>query len=172
MVLTDAQGAELSPLIKVCRPRGKTQPGNLRRTITAILWRYQNGATRRAIPAELGPWWEAAQTFNRCAHLGVWERLQEQAQARGMALAMSFLDGTRIRSQHKAAGTVQEGGLPHSAMRVRRLAAFKGGRTPRVLSSGSIGIPAAGQSRSAKHNASQECFGRAEGDDGRAWDEV
>ena len=133
MVLTDAQWAELSPLIEACRPRGKTQPQHLRRTIEAILWRHQNGAKWRAIPAELGPWWKAAQTFNRWSRLGVWERLLAQAQARGVALGMSVLDGTTIRAQHKAAGAAQKGGLPHSAMRVRRLAARVGAMAPRPV---------------------------------------
>ena len=64
-MLTDAQWAELEPLIEACRPKGKTPPQDLRRTITAILWRHQNGAKWRAIPADLGPWWRAAQTFIR-----------------------------------------------------------------------------------------------------------
>ena len=133
MVLTDAQWTELGPLIEACRPRGKTQPRHLRRTIAAILWRHQNGATWRAIPTELGPWWKAAQTFIRWARLGVWERLLELAQARGVALGMSFLDGTSIRAQHKAAGAAKKGGLPHSAMRVRPLAARVGAMAPRPV---------------------------------------
>src|SRR3712207_3847509 len=133
MVLTDAQWVELSPLIEACRPRGKTQPQHLRRTITAIVWRHQNGAKRRAIPHELGPWWKAAQTFNRWARLGVWERLLELAQARGVALGMSFLDGTNIRAQHKAAGAAKKGDLPHSTMRVKRLGALVAAMAPRPV---------------------------------------
>ena len=81
VVLTDAQWAALEPLIEACRPRGKTQHHDLRRTIEAIIWRHDNGAKWRSIPPELGPWWMAAQTFNRWGHLGVWERLLEAAQA-------------------------------------------------------------------------------------------
>ncbi|MBV8737748.1 MAG: transposase, partial [Alphaproteobacteria bacterium] len=47
------------PLIEAVRPRGKTPPKELRRTISAIFWRHQNGAKWRSIPAELGPWWLA-----------------------------------------------------------------------------------------------------------------
>jgi transposase len=65
MGLTDAQWAMLEPLVEACRPQRKTQPHDLRRTIEAIIWRCQNGAKWRAIPAELGPWWAAAQTFIR-----------------------------------------------------------------------------------------------------------
>jgi transposase len=38
----------------------------------------------------------AAQTFNRWGRLGVWQRLLRLAQARGVALGMAFLDGTRL----------------------------------------------------------------------------
>jgi transposase len=55
-MLGDAEWTKLKPLIEACRPKGKTAPLDLRRTITAILWRHQNGAKWRSIPAELGPW--------------------------------------------------------------------------------------------------------------------
>src|SRR6188768_2831564 len=64
-VLTDAQWAVLAPLIEACRPHHKTQHHDLRRTIEAIIWRCQNGAKWRSLPAEFGPWWMAAQTFIR-----------------------------------------------------------------------------------------------------------
>jgi transposase len=108
-VLTDGQWAVLAPLIETCRPKGKTKHLDLRRTIEAILWRHQNGAKWRAIPAELGPWWRAAQTFNRWSKLGVWERLLDAAQAGGVALGMAFLDGTNIRAHQKAAGAAKRG---------------------------------------------------------------
>src|SRR3954447_22737765 len=64
-MLTDAQWMRLERLIEACRPQGKTPPQDLRRTLSAILWRHQNGAKWRAIPTELGPWSRAAQTFIR-----------------------------------------------------------------------------------------------------------
>ena len=128
-VLTDARWAELEPLIDEVRPPCKVPHDNLRETIEAILWRHQNGAKWRSIPGELGPWWKAAQTFIRWAHLGVWERLLNLVQQRGVALGMAFLDGTNIRAHHKAAGADKKilwGGrqpgpgklrLPHSSRR-------------------------------------------------------
>ena len=59
-MLTDAQWATLEPLIEAVRPPAKAHPSNLRRTTSAILWRHDNGAKWRAVPAELGPWWVAA----------------------------------------------------------------------------------------------------------------
>ena len=59
----------LAPLIEACRPSYKTDHHDLRRTIEAIIWRHANGAKWCQIPAELGPWWVAAQTFSRWSRL-------------------------------------------------------------------------------------------------------
>ena len=123
MVLTDAQWAVLEPLVEACRPHAKVPPSNLRRTISAILWRHANGAKWRAIPADLGPWWMAAQTFIRWSRLGVWERLLGLAQESGVQLGMTCLDGTSVRAHQKAAGAAAKGATRRDAARVRRLAA-------------------------------------------------
>jgi transposase len=124
VMLTDAQWAKLEPLLEACRPKGKTPPQDLRRTISAILWRHQNGAKWRALPCDLGPWSRAAQTFIRWARLGVWERLLTLAHERGVELGMAFLDGTNMRAHQKAAGAARKGALQQSETHVRRLAAL------------------------------------------------
>jgi transposase len=91
-------------LIEEVRRPGKTPPKDLRQTISAIFWRHQNGAKWRSVPAEFGSWWLAAQLFIRWAKQGVWERLLELVQQRGVALGMTFIDGTNIRAHHKEAG--------------------------------------------------------------------
>jgi transposase len=122
VVVSDEEWAVLEPLIEACRPRGKTQPVDLRQTVEAIIWRHQNGAKWRSVPPDLGPWWRAAQTFLRWSRLGVWERLLDLAQERGVALSMVFLDGTSIRAHHKAAGASKKGALETNAMYVSHLA--------------------------------------------------
>lgn len=134
-MLSDAQWAELEPLVEACRPHAKVPPSDLRRTIEAILWRCQNGAKWRAVPAELGPWWKAAQIFIRWARLGVWDRLLAMAQARGVALGMAFLDGTSIRAHAKAAGAPKRGDLARAAEQVRRLGVLAAAMGPRPASS-------------------------------------
>ena len=131
-MLTDTQWMRLEPLIEACRPKGKTPPQDLRRTLSAILWRHQNGAKWRAIPAALGPWSRAAQTFIRWAHLGVWERLLLLAQERGVQLGMTFLDGTSIRAHQKAAGAARKGAPQRSGMSAKRWAARVGVMGPRL----------------------------------------
>src|ERR671913_1380669 len=129
-MLTDGAWMNLEPLLEACRPKGKTPPQDLRRTLSAILWRHQNGAKWRAIPAELGPWSRAAQTFIRWARLGVWERLLRLAQERGVQLGMTFLDGTSIRRIKKAAGAARKGDLKGSETHVKPWAALAAAMGP------------------------------------------
>src|ERR671929_184390 len=103
----------------------------VRRTLSAIVWRHQNGAKWRAIPADLGPWSRAAQTFIRWAHLGVWERLLLLAQERGVQLGMTFRDGTSLRAHQKAAGAARKGDRKRSGTSVRRWAARVGAMGPK-----------------------------------------
>ena len=104
-VATDEQWLALEPLLDAVRPRAPRPIRWFRRTIEAIVWRLRNGAKWRAIPAELGPWWMAAQTFIRWSRLGVWERLHQLARERqSPELGLVFLDGTVIRAHQKAAG--------------------------------------------------------------------
>ena len=131
MMLTDARWAVLEPLVEQCRPHAKVPPSNLRRTVGAILWRHENGAKWRSLPAELGPWWTAARIFIRWSRLGVWERLLTLTQERGVRLGMTFLDGTDIRAHQKAAGAARKGALRRSGAQVKHLAALVAGMAPR-----------------------------------------
>src|SRR5215210_4987283 len=137
-VFTDTVWAVWEPLIEAVRPHGKTPPTELRRTIAAIVWRHQNGAKWRSIPAELGPWWRLAQLFIRWAKQGVLEDLLDLVQQRGVALGMTFIDGTTIRAHHKAAGAEKRGltarseSTARSEMSVRRWAALGAATAPRL----------------------------------------
>lgn len=135
MVLADEQWAVLEPLVEQVKPKGKTPLLHLRRTLEAIIWRCSNGAKWRAIPAELGPWWAAAQTFIRWSRLGVWQRLLALAQEQAVQLGMAFLDGISIRAHPKAAGAAKKGGHQASATCVKRLAALAEALAPRSVSS-------------------------------------
>lgn len=130
-MLSDTQWAVLEPLVEACRPKAKTPPQDLHRTLSAILWRHQNGAKWRAIPEELGPWWRAAQIFIRWARAGVWERLLALVQACDVRLGMVFLDGTSVRAHQKAAGAAKRGDLRPSETIVRRLAVLVVATAPR-----------------------------------------
>ena len=131
-MLPDAKRAVREPLVEQCRPKGKTPPQDLRRTFEAILWRHENGAKWRAVPSELGPWWRAAQIFIRWARLGVWERVLNWVQERGLQLGMTFLDGTSVRAHQKAAGARRKGALKLNETIVKHLAALVAAMAPRL----------------------------------------
>jgi transposase len=131
-MLTDAQWAMLEPLIEACRPTAKVPPQHLRRTISAIVWRHDNGAKWRAVPAELGPWWMAAQTFIRWSRLKVWERMLTLVQEKGVQLGMTFLDGTSIRAHQKAAGAAKKVALQHNETIVKRSAGLVAAMAPKL----------------------------------------
>jgi transposase len=132
-MLSGGQWALLEPLIEACRPKGKTPPQDLRRTLSVILWRDQNGAKWRAVPEELGPWWRAAQIFIRWARAGVWERLLNLVQECGIKLGMVCLDGTSVRPHQKAAGAQRKGDLKLSEMIMKPLAALVAAMAPRPV---------------------------------------
>src|SRR3712207_3549388 len=131
MMLTDAQWTMLEPLVEACRPHAKVPPSHLRRTVSAILWRHENGAKWRAPPSDPGPWWMAAPTFIRWARVGVWERLLNLVQERGVQLGMTFLDGTNVRAHQKAAGARRKGALKLNETIVKPLAALVVAMAPR-----------------------------------------
>ena len=76
-----------------------------RRTIEAIIWRLNNGAKWRSIPAELGNWHHAYLRFRRWAISGVWDKIMAHVVAEGEPkLAFACIDGTVARAHQKAAG--------------------------------------------------------------------
>ena len=113
-----------APLIEAVRPKGKTPPQDLRRTLSAIVWRHDNGAKWRSVPPHLGPWWRAAQLSIRWSKLGVWQRLLELCQEGSLSLGLVFLDGTVIRAHHKAAGAEKRGSRGRSETSVKLWAAL------------------------------------------------
>jgi transposase len=131
--LSDRQWAVLDPLVEASRPKAKTPPQDLRRTLSAILWRHRNGAKWRAIPQESGPWWWAAQVVIRWSRAGAWERLPGLVQERGVRLGMVFLDGTNMRAHQKAAGAARRADLRPSETIVRLLADRVAATGPRLV---------------------------------------
>ena len=66
------------------------------------------------------------------SRLGVWERLLNLVQERGMQLGMTFLDGTSVRAHQKAAGARRKGALKLNETLVKHLAGLVGDMAPRL----------------------------------------
>ena len=105
MVLNDPQWAKFEVAIKAANIRGARLRREDRRTIEAIIWRLDNGAKWRAIPAELGDWHHAYLRFHRWSVAGVWDKIMAHVVAKAEPkLAFACIDGTIARAHHKAAG--------------------------------------------------------------------
>ena len=85
-----------APLIEVVRPRCKTPPQDLRRTLSAVVWRHENGAK--------------------------WHLL-DLCQKRGPSLGLALSDATVIRA-HEATGGGKMGSADGSEVAVRHWAAL------------------------------------------------
>ena len=104
-VLTDAQWAKFEAAIAAVNIRGARPHKEDRRTIEAIIWRLDNGAKWRSIPAELGDWHHAYLRFRRWAVRGVWDAIMAYVVAHGEPqLAFACIDGTIARAHQKATG--------------------------------------------------------------------
>lgn len=104
-ILSDGEWARLKAVLDVARSGTGRPLDDERKTVEAIVWRQRNGAKWRAVPAELGPWWQAAPLHIRWSRAGVWERAFAMLRDAGQPeLGEVFLDGTNVRAHHKAAG--------------------------------------------------------------------
>jgi transposase len=104
-VLTDAQWAKFEAAIAAVKLRGARPRKADRRTIEAIIWRLDNGAKWRSIPAELGDWHHAYLRFRRWTLGGVWDKIMAHVVAEGEPrLAFACIDGRIARAHQKAAG--------------------------------------------------------------------
>jgi transposase len=104
-VLSDAQWAKFEAAIAAVKLRGARPRKEERRTIEAIIWRLDNGAKWRSIPAELGNWHHAYLRFRRWTLSGVWDKVMAHVVAEGEPkLAFACIDGTVARAHQKAAG--------------------------------------------------------------------
>ena len=82
-VLTDAQWAKFAAGIAAAEIRGARPRKEDRRTIEAIIWRLDNGAKWRSIPAEFGNWHHAYLRFRRWTLAGVWDKIMAYVVAQG-----------------------------------------------------------------------------------------
>jgi transposase len=104
-ILTDAAWAKFAAAIAAVGLRGARSRTDDRRTIEAIIWRLDNGAKWRSIPAELGNGHHADLRFRCWSVSGMWDKIMAHVVAAGEPkLALACIDGTVARAHQKAAG--------------------------------------------------------------------
>lgn len=112
-ILSDDEWTRLEAAPDAVRSGTRRPFPDMRRTVEAVVWRQRDDAKWRAVPAQLGPWWKAAQLHIRWSRTGIWRRMFEVLRDQGRPdLGAVFMDGTSVRAHHKAAGA--RGGRRHA----------------------------------------------------------
>ncbi|MBT2457405.1 IS5 family transposase [Streptomyces sp. ISL-86] len=106
--LTNDQWARLEPLLPLGIKPGRPQVWTRRQLIDGIRWRTRAGAPWRDVPERYGPWDRVYDLFRRWQRDGTWqrifERLQSDADAKGLITWDLSVDSTVCRAHQHAAG--------------------------------------------------------------------
>jgi transposase len=121
-VLTDVQWAKFEAAIAAVKLRGARPRKEDRRTIEAIIWRLDNGAKWRSIPAELGDWHHAYLRFRRWCRV-----VANAALLHSLWVFLNLCDARSDNTADAGAGQFNAGAahlLPHwKRVRLRQRAA-------------------------------------------------
>jgi putative transposase len=75
--LTDAEWAQLSPLLPNAARRGRPRRWSLRLLVNALFYVLRTGCAWRYLPREYPPWQTAYTTFRQWRLHGIWQRVHE-----------------------------------------------------------------------------------------------
>jgi transposase len=111
--LTNGQWARLEPLLPRGIKPGRPQVWTRRQLIDGMRWRTRAGAPWRDVPERYGPWDRVYDLFRRWQRDGTWqrifERLQTDADAKGLITWDLSVDSTVCRAHQHAAGARKKG---------------------------------------------------------------
>jgi transposase len=113
--LTDAQWAQLAPLLPATPARGRPPKWTRRQLIDGIRWRIRVGSPWRDVPVEYAPWQTIYGLFRRWQRDGTWDTilaaLQAVADAAGRITWDVSVDSMTSRAHQHAAGARRDGHL-------------------------------------------------------------
>lgn len=114
--LTDAQWAQIGPLLPAQKPKTGRPAEDHRRIVNGMLWILRTGAPWADLPARYGSSGTVSSRFYRWRQSGVFgrvlKRLQAKADARGeIDWNLHFVDATIVRAHQHAAGARRSGAI-------------------------------------------------------------
>jgi transposase len=108
--LTDAQWAQIAPLL----PGKSSDPGHTARDsrlfIDAVLWINRTGSPWRDLPGHFGRWNTVYKRFARFDVRGVWWKIFKALQRTGNPIEL-LLDGSIVRAHQHSAGASKKKAL-------------------------------------------------------------
>jgi transposase len=111
--LTDEQWSRLEPLLPKGKKAGRPPVWTRRQLIDGIRWRTRAGTPWRDVPDRYGPWDRVYDLFRKWQRNGTWhrilERLQADADAKGLITWDVSVDSTVCRAHQHAAGARKKG---------------------------------------------------------------
>ena len=108
--LSDAQWAELSPLLPPDKPRGHPRTVDLREVVNGIPYVLRGGIRWRMLPHDLPPWGTVWWYFRQWRIDGTWEGVEEalrpqvrEAEGRAATPSGAIIDSQSVRTTEKGA---------------------------------------------------------------------
>ena len=117
--LTDAQWAELAPLVPAPKPGGRPAKHGRREVVDAVLYVLRNGNAWRALPHDYPPWQTVYGYFRAWRRDGTWERIQDALRRRVRAKAGRDPEPSAAILDSQSVRTTEQGG-PAATTRARR----------------------------------------------------
>ena len=106
--LTDAQWAELAPLLPPAKVRGHPRTVDLREVMNGILYVLRSGIPWRMMPHDLPPWGTAWWYFREWRRDGIWERIEaalhprvREAEGREASPSAAIIDSQSVKTTEK-----------------------------------------------------------------------
>jgi putative transposase len=109
--LTDAEWAQLSPLLPAPARRGRPRSWALRLLVNALFYVLRTGCPWRYLPREYPPWQTAYTTFRQWRLHGVWQRIHEALRRAVRLRAGRHAEPSAAIMDSQSVKTTEESGL-------------------------------------------------------------
>ena len=122
--LTDAQWAELAPLLPPSKPRGHPRTVDLREVVNGVLYVLRGGIPWRMAPHDLPPWGTVWWYFRKWRRDGTWESIEaalrprvREAEGHEAAPSAAIIDSQSVKTTEKGG----PGATMQATVQARRL---------------------------------------------------
>lgn len=106
--LTDAQWAEIAPLLPPPAARGRKRSVDLREIMNALFYLDKTGCQWRALPRDFPNWHTVESSYRRWRRAGVWQRVHDKLRdkvrlhiGRDVSPSAAIIDSQTVKTTEK-----------------------------------------------------------------------